>query len=207
MIDIFLRFMESFMEIVRSELKSAAKEQIKGNILTFFGLSVVVAIIISVSSAVFIGPIILDGVFSLGLALFMMEVVRTKKGNFETGFAGFKQFGTSFVASLLIGIFTFLWSLLFIIPGIIASLRYSMTFYIISDNPEISGSDAIKKSKQMMTGHKWELFVLLLSFFWWYLLCAITLGIAAIYVVPYVTATLVNYYEKLKLEDSSQTAM
>ncbi len=195
------------MEIVRKELKSAAKEQIKGNVWTFFGLSIVVSLIIAISSCVFVGPIILSGVFNLGLALFMIEVVRTKKGNLKTGFDGFQHFGTAFVAELLMGIFTLLWSLLFVIPGIIASFRYSMTYFIIADNPEISGLDAIKKSKQMMIGHKWELFVLFLSFFWWYVLCGITFGIAAIYVVPYINATLVNYYEKLKLENSSQTSM
>lgn len=195
------------MEIVRKELKSAAKEQIKGNVWTFFGLSIVVSLIIAISSCVFVGPIILSGVFNLGLALFMIEVVRTKKGNFKTGFDGFQHFGTAFVAELLMGIFTLLWSLLFVIPGIIASFRYSMTYFIIADNPEISGLDAIKKSKQMMIGHKWELFVLFLSFFWWYVLCGITFGIAAIYVVPYINATLVNYYEKLKLENSSQASM
>lgn len=195
------------MEIVRKELKSAAKEQIKGNVLTFLGLSIVVTMILSISSVVFVGPIVLGGIFELGLTLFMVEVVRTKKGHFKTGFDGFQYFGTAFVAYLLMGIFTFLWSLLFVIPGIIASLRYSMTYFIIADNPEISGLDAIKKSKQMMIGHKGELFVLLLSFFWWYVLCGITFGIAAIYVGPYINATLVNYYEKLKLENSSQTTM
>ena len=80
-----------------------------------------------------------------------------------------------------------------------------MTFYIIEDNPSISGSEAIKKSKEMMKGHKWELFVLLFSFFWWYLLCGITFGLAAIYVLPYINATMVNYYEKLKEENSTKS--
>ena len=193
------------MAINRAELKSLAKEQIKGNVWTFFGLSLVLGIILSVSSFVVIGPLLLAGPLELGLTLFMIEVVRTKKGNFNTGFAGFKQFGSSFVATLLMGIFICLWSCLFVIPGIIACFRYSLTYYILADNPEMSGSAAIKKSKEMMIGHKWELFVLLFSFFWWYLLCFITFGIAAIYVSPYINATMVNFYEKLKLENNTST--
>ena len=80
------------MSINRVELKSLAKEQIKGNVWTFFGLSLVLGIILSVSSFVVIGPLLLAGPLELGLTLFMIEVVRTKKGNFNTGFAGFKQF-------------------------------------------------------------------------------------------------------------------
>ena len=78
-----------------------------------------------------------------------------------------------------------------------------MTFYILADNPGMSGSEAIKKSKQMMKGHKWELFVLILSFFWWYVLCTITFGIAYIYVAPYINVTMTNFYEKIKLEVSN----
>ena len=135
------------MAINRAELKSLAKEQIKGNVWTFFGLSLVLGIILSVSSFVVIGPLLLAGPLELGLTLFMIEVVRTKKGNFNTGFAGFKQFGSSFVATLLMGIFICLWSCLFVIPGIIACFRYSLTYYILADNPEMSGSAAIKKFK------------------------------------------------------------
>ena len=179
------------MAINRKELKAAAKEQIKGNILTFFGLSIIIGLILSVSSSIGIGPLILQGPLSLGLTMFILQVVRGKEGEFETGFKGFKQFVPSFVATLLISIFFILWSLLLVIPGIIA------------DNPGISGLEAIKKSKEMMKGHKAELFFLQLSFFWWGLLCVITLGIAAIYVSPYVHATIANFYEKIKSENTA----
>ena len=76
-----------------------------------------------------------------------------------------------------------------------------MTFFIIADEPELSGAAAIKKSKEMMKGHKWELFVLLFSFFWWYILGIITFGLAYIYIIPYIEATVVNFYEKIKTEN------
>ena len=194
------------MAINRKELKASARQQIKGNIATFFGLWVIFAIINMVSGILVVGPLVLMGPLALGFAMFILEVVRTRDGKFETGFKGFKHFGSAFVASLLMGIFILLWSLLLIVPGIIADLRYSMTYFIIADNPGISGMAAIKKSKEMMRGHKWELFVLGLSFFWWILLIVITFGLAAIYVVPYMHATTANYYEKLKSECAAQPA-
>ena len=194
------------MVIDRKELKAAAKEQIKGNIATYFGLNIVLGLILSISSVSFVGPLVLAGPLQLGLVLFMMEVVRKGKGEFGTGFKGFNNFGASFIAGLLMTVFICLWTLLLYIPGIIAAFRYSMTFYILADNPELSGYDAIKKSKEMMVGHKWELFVLLLSFFWWYILGMITFGLAYIYVQPYIDATMVNYYEKLKAEQNTVKA-
>lgn len=189
------------MYINRKELKAAARAQIKGNVGTFFGLSLVLGIILSVSAITFVGPFILLGPLYLGLSMFSIEVVRTSNGKFETGFKGFKQFGTAFIASLLMTLFTSLWALLFIFPAYIAIFRYSMTFYIIADEPELSGAAAIKKSKEMMKGHKWELFVLLFSFFWWYILGIITFGLAYIYIIPYIEATVVNFYEKIKTEN------
>ena len=194
------------MVIDRKELKAAAKEQIKGNIATYFGLNIVLGLILSISSVSFVGPLVLAGPLQLGLVLFMMEVVRKGKGEFGTGFKVFNNFGASFIAGLLMTVFICLWTLLLYIPGIIAAFRYSMTFYILADNPELSGYDAIKKSKEMMVGHKWELFVLLLSFFWWYILGIITFGLAYIYVQPYIDATMVNYYEKLKAEQNTVKA-
>ena len=189
------------MYINRKELKAAAKAQIKGNVGTFFGLSIVLGLILSVSAITFVGPFVLLGPLALGLSMFAIEVVRTNKGNFGTGFNGFKQFGAAFVAALLMTLFTSLWALLFVFPAYIAIFRYSMTFFIIADEPELSGSAAIKKSKEMMKGHKWELFVLLFSFFWWYILGIITFGLAYIYIIPYIEATVVNFYKKIKTEN------
>ena len=73
-----------------------------------------------------------------------------------------------------------------------------MAPFILADNPELTAREALSKSKKIMDGHKFELFVLQLSFFWWYLLEGITFGIAAIYVTPYVNATTTNFYNKIK---------
>lgn len=187
----------------RKELKESAKKQLKGNVGAYFGLSVIGYLILAVVSVTAVGPFILTGPLQLGLTMFFLEVVRSGQGNLETGFKGFKQFGSSFVASLLMMIFEFLWSLLFVIPGIIAHYKYSMTYFILADNPTISASDAIKKSKEMMNGHKLELFFLELSFFWWFILVIITFGLAAIYVAPYVKTASAIFYEKLKAEQGN----
>lgn len=192
------------MTIDRREIKELAKKQIKGNILTFFGLSVVMFLILGLVSFTYIGTLVLAGPIYLGFAMFVLEILRSGEGKFGTGFEGFRQFGSAFVATLLSGIFVLLWSILFIIPGIIAGYRYSMVYFILADNPSISGSEAIKKSKEMMAGHKWELFVLQLSFIGWFLLCCITFGIAAIWVYPYYLTTIAAFYDKVKSEAKTE---
>lgn len=135
--------------------------------------------------------------YSLSRAyLGLIEGKRVKFSMFATGYT--EAWGKSILLSFLIWIFTLLWSLLFIIPGIIKAYSYRMAFFILADNPELSASEALQKSKEMMKGHKLDLFILDLSFIWWSLLVAITFGVALIYVAPYVGATQANFYESLK---------
>ena len=95
-------------------------------------------------------------------------------------------------------IFTVLWSLLFIIPGIVKAYEYMMIPYLLADNPQMTKEQAFAESKRMMQGQKWKAFVLDLSFIGWYILSGLTLGILAIfYVSPYVNATHAALYEAL----------
>ena len=84
-----------------------------------------------------------------------------------------------------------------------------MTSYILADHPEMTAQEAIDASRKMMDGHKMDLFVLQLSFFWWYLLCGITFGIAFLYVGPYVSAATAKFYDTIKGDtvviDNSET--
>lgn len=96
-------------------------------------------------------------------------------------------------------LFTILWSLLFIIPGIVKAYEYMMIPYLLADNPQMTKEQAFAESKQMMKGQKWKTFVLDLSFIGWYLLSVLTLGLLAIfYVNPYVNATHAALYEALR---------
>ncbi len=104
------------------------------------------------------------------------------------------------VLSLLIAVYTFLWGLLLIIPGIIKSYAYAMTPYIAAENPELGAEECINRSMKMMYGHKWELFVLDLTFIGWYLLIIVTCGIASLFVAPYTELARVEFYKELKSE-------
>ncbi|HOF00477.1 MAG TPA: DUF975 family protein [Spirochaetota bacterium] len=189
------------MAIVRKEIKQAAKGQLKGKFWLVLGVILVNSIILGTSSATFIGPLVLGGPLALGLSIFLLNVVRNNDPKFSNLFEGFNNFTNSLIAYLLIGLKVILWSLALMVPGIIKSLALSQTFYVMRDNPNIKPQEAMKMSEQMMKGHKWEYFVLGLSFFWWFVLCGITFSIAYIYLAPYMSLTYANFYEKLKMEN------
>ena len=111
---------------------------------------------------------------------------------------GFDRFGKYLSTMLVTNIIIGLWSLLFIVPGVIKGYSYSQVKYIIHDNPNLNSRDARRMSEIMTKGYKSDLFVLDLSFIAWYLLVACTAGIAIIYVTPYVETTKAMYYENLK---------
>ena len=112
---------------------------------------------------------------------------------------GFNPYGRNVGAMFLRGLFLFLWSLLFIIPGIIKAYSYRMVPYILADNPDMKGMEAITLSRRMMDGQKWNAFVLDLSFIGWALLSALTLGLLGIfYVHPYRFCTNAELYHTLK---------
>lgn len=183
-----------------SEMKLRAKEQLKNRYWYVFLMTLIVGIISGASIPMIVG-LLLMGPLTVGLSYALIDVVENPNGsdNYEFLFEGFKQsFVTSFLAILLTQVFTFLWSLLFIIPGIIKAFSYSMTAFIITENPTIDPMEAIAKSQEMMRGHKFELFMLHLSFIGWYLLAIITFGLALFFVIPYVQTTVANFYVELR---------
>ena len=111
---------------------------------------------------------------------------------------GIDNYGSYLVTGVLVNVFTFLWSLLFVVPGIIKALAYSQAKYVIHDNPRLKGKEAIEISKRMTNGFKGDLFSMYLSFIGWYILVGLTCGILSIYVTPYVETTAAMYYENLK---------
>ena len=187
----------------RAELKEMAKQQIKGNIGMLFVISLIIGAISGAAGAIpplaLAVSIIVTPAFSISIIRVYQELARSgKKPEAKDAFAGFDDFWTGFKALFLVGLFTFLWSLLFIIPGIIKSFSYSQTMMIVAENKGIGAREAINRSKAMMDGRKMDYFVLGLSFIGWGLLCCITLGIASIWVGPYIQATMVNFYNDIK---------
>lgn len=113
---------------------------------------------------------------------------------------GFNPYWRNVWAYLFRSILIFLWSLLLIIPGIIKSLSYAMTFYILKDNPDLSVNQAIDLSKDMMYGHKYDLFYLYLSLAGWFFLSLLTLGIGYLWLIPYAQTAQASFYEDVKAE-------
>lgn len=137
---------------------------------------------------------------SWGFTVYFLNLIRNLDINYERLFDGYKDFVRIFLAQFLVGLCVFIGTLLFIVPGVIVALMLSQTGFILKDNPQMSATDAMKLSKQMMDGHKSELFMLLLSFIGWLLLAMLTLGLGLLLLAPYYYSTLAHYYEDLKAE-------
>ena len=149
---------------------------------------VIIAILIS---------LLLGGVVRLGHAKFLLDQHDGKKLNIGTLFSQFHQYGNGFCLSLLTGLYIFLWSLLLIIPGIVATFSYAMAPFIQAEHPEYTASESLRASKEMMRGHKWELFCLSLSFIGWAILCVFTLGIGNYFLNAYQSAAFAAFYRDL----------
>ncbi len=191
----------------RLELKTMAKQQIKGNIGMLFVVTLIVAAISGVAGYLLalvpiVGPIasaiIVTPAFALSIFRVYLNITKGQKPSASDAFSGFDDFWAAFKVNFLVSLFTFLWSLLFVIPGIVKSYSYIMSMYILAENKGKPALECIDESKKMTNGHKMELFVLDLSFIGWGLLCVITFGIALIWVLPYMNATYANAYNSLK---------
>lgn len=138
-------------------------------------------------------------IVSAGFIIFLLNTVRGTGACMGNLLDGFGFFWRILVLNILEGVFIFLWSLLLVIPGIIASYRYRMAIYILVDHPEMSALECIRESKRMMAGHKWELFILDLSFIGWKLLSwlAVIGWFVSIWTTPYFGLTYAQYYESL----------
>lgn len=138
-------------------------------------------------------------IVSVGFTLFILNTVRGTGAVYGNLLDGFGFFWRILLLNLVVGFFVLLWSLLLVIPGIIALYRYSMAVYVMLDHPEYGIMDCIRESKRITQGRKWELFVLDLSFIGWFLLTSIPFVgyLASIWVTPYVAITRAYYYERL----------
>jgi uncharacterized membrane protein len=182
------------------EMKLRAREMMApqmGNLILVFLLYMLITSGIS-SITIGIAWILVYGPLTLGIAGILLRLDRGETFTIEEMFAGFNDFGRPLLAGVLVSLYTFLWSLLLFIPGIVAALSYSMTFYIMQENPQMDANSAITASKNMMLGHKGELFGLLMSFIGWWLLSIVTFGLALIYVMPYFNCALTVFYQNLK---------
>lgn len=185
----------------RATLKSMAKEQIRGNIGVLFAITLLMELILLGLNCIplvgFVALLLLGSAFSLAIYKIYLDLADGLIPRVGDMFSQVQYFWPAFKVNFLVGLFTYLWSLLFIIPGIIKACSYSQAMYILAENPDMGALDAINQSKEMMEGHKMEYFLLGLSFIGWILLSPFTLGLLYIWLIPYMQATFANFYRSL----------
>jgi uncharacterized membrane protein len=190
------------MKTANKTLTEQARHSLKGNwkiVITAFVVSGLVTLVARVIPLInLIVPILIAGPIALGLSGFSLNIARGKTLQIKQIFSGFDIFGTALATYLLSILFTILWTLLLIVPGIIAAFSYSQIFFILADDPKTTPMEAITKSKKMMYGNKWKLFCLGLRFVGWGILCIFTLGIGLLWLIPYVFVSYAKFYEDVK---------
>ena len=136
-----------------------------------------------------------------GFMVYFLNLIRNQDISYGRLFDGYKDFVRIFLAGLLVTICEAIGFALLIVPGIIVGLMFSQTCFIMKDDPQVSAIDAMKRSMEMMDGHKMELFKLWLGFLGWLILAVLTCGFGFLFLLPYLYATLAHYYEDLKAEN------
>ena len=153
--------------------------------------------LVSVAGLLGIVSFILGGTVELGYAKFLLKQYDRKELQFSDLFSQFERFGTGFAQKFLRTLYTVLWTMLFVIPGIVKSLSYAMTPFILNDHPEMTASEAIKASQKLMDGHKMDLFILGLTFIGWEILACLTMGIGFLFLNPYMNAAYAAFYRNI----------
>ena len=140
---------------------------------------------------------VLGSFIGVGYAKFNLNLVDKKNAAFETLFEYFSRWKTTTIARLLRALYVFLWSLLFIIPGIVAGFSYAMTDYILAEDPELTADEALSQSKSLMMGNKWRFFCLQFSFIGWDILATLAFGIGHLWLTPYKQAAYAAFYREV----------
>lgn len=203
----------------RTLLKQKAKDSLKGKYADSIIVILISAILGGISGLIsgigegleifslqILGDIIsflVSAFITFGSLSFFLKISRNEEVTYQELFSKTKMFVPYLLISLLVGIFTVLWSILFIIPGIIAAISYSQSYLIALDNPDIDPMEAIRESKRLMNGHKMEFFILNLSFLGWAILGIFTFGILYFWLIPYMSVTQANFYNAL-LEEKNK---
>ena len=179
-----------------------ARKQLGGGIFENTWLMALVAcllysLILSLGSIV---ALIVGGFMLFGLNRIFLQLVRNQKNKIDISdlFCGSEYFADLLVLYLLESLFTVLWTLLFVIPGIVKSYAYSMAFYIKHDHPDYDWKRCLDESQRYMKGYKWQLFCLDFSFIGWFIVGLLCCGVGLLWVTPYHTAARANFYENLR---------
>ena len=171
-------------------------------ILASMSITSMTYILGAVMAVVIVGLVqyVIGSFVSLGLIQYNLDLIDGKDVEFGQIFSKASMFGKAFWLRLRMDIFTFLWTLLLIIPRIIKSYAYSMSGFILAENSEMTAKEAMKVSEKMMAGNKWRLFCLQFSFIGWQLLCILSLGIGFLWLTPYMNAATAAFYDEISRE-------
>lgn len=197
------------MKISNSEIRAKAREALGSNIFERNWLMSIVAVLVvalisgfASSASCGIGTYLIVGPLSVGLSFAFLKLVR-HESDMELGsaFSGFNNFGQNLVLGIMHNLLVLLWSLLFIIPGIIKSYAYSMVYFVKADHPEYGWRECLNESEKLMKGNKWRFFCLNFSFIGWMFLSVLTCGIGILWVNAYMQSASAVFYEEVKREN------
>lgn len=192
--------------MTRSEMKCNAKTRLGNGIfknrwMIALLICVIMGAVTTAAGTVIpgLGALIIVGPVTYGMKkLFLTQAREDCDMKIGDLFCGFNEdFGGTFLLGLMSTLFITLWTFLLVIPGIVKTYAYDMIYYIKADHPEYDWRTCLKESQRMMKGHKWELFVLDLSFIGWFIVGSLCLGVGTLWVVPYTEATRAQFYMNL----------
>jgi len=184
--------------VLMQRAREALKDKWGLAIGTFLVYTLILSSLGAIHQPVSLISLLIAGPFALGAATFSLAISRGKEARLELIFEGFKYFSDALVTYLLMTLFIILWMLLLVVPGIIAALSYSMTFYILADDKSLKPRKVLERSRKMMDGYKLKLFYLCLRFLLLALLCILTLGIGFLWLIPYANITMAKFYDDIK---------
>ncbi|WP_214820538.1 MULTISPECIES: DUF975 family protein [unclassified Exiguobacterium] len=206
---------------MRSEWKQHARQALKGKWWLMAGLALLFIIVNGIpqwfapemdpnspeaftstdATLSFVSTIlqILIAPLAIGWSWLALNVSRGNGASLSTMFKPFQtRYVKHVITSFVMSLFIVLWTLLLIVPGIIKGFSYSLTPYILRDQPELSALESITESRRLMDGHKMEAFMLFLSFFGWFLVGILTLGIGFFFIGPYFSTTYATFYDSIR---------
>lgn len=163
-------------------------------------LGLAMPLVLTVSLLLLVVRLALGGVMSMGRATYSLNLIDGVEAEFADLFVGFRRFYDALIMNVVSILMVFLGMLLFVVPGIILGYAYAMAPYILAETPDISGTEALRLSRQMMKGHKWELFWLELTFIGWSILAAFTLGLGNLALAPYQGVSKASFYRDVKAQ-------
>lgn len=166
-----------------------------GALLGILGIFAVAATVIALVVAIVL--FVIGSPISLGYHRHALNLLDRQESGVGTLFGQFHRLGDALTMNLFRAFLIFLGALLLFVPGIILSYSYAMADFILLEDPNCSGSEALRRSRAMMRGHKWDLFMLHLSFIGWSLLAAFTGGIGNLFLTPYTTVATASFYREL----------